>query len=147
MISSETIKEFTELANRFEAPSFLDKDPSKFMHMVTDPVEQELIAFLSASLAFGRREQILKHIQTILDKSGNNLSTWIKNRQYLSFFDKGDSSFYRVYSHNAMISFFDTLCNLIEENGSFGESIKKKALKVYPLSEKTPFIISSLLVF
>ena len=51
------------LAQKYETSRFLDSDPSKFMHRYENPVEQEIVAFLAANLAFGQRKQILSHVE------------------------------------------------------------------------------------
>lgn len=114
------------LADKYETKDFIKNDPSKFMHQVKDVGNQEIVAFLAASLAFGRREQILSHIQKILDNSGNDIKKWILDGKFNDFFPNDEKSFYRTYSNAAMISFFDTLRNILlkENEKTFGEYVK-----------------------
>lgn len=115
------------LADKYETKDFIKNDPSKFMHQVDDAGNQELIAFLSACLAFGRREQILSHVQKILDKSGNDMQKWILEGKFNDFFPADEKSFYRTYSNAAMISFFKTIQGILlrNEGETFGGYVRK----------------------
>lgn len=101
------------LADKYETADFLKNDPSKFMHQISDTENQEIVAFLSANLAFGRRDQILAHIQLILDNSGNNIEKWILDEKFKAFFPNNEKSFYRTYSNHAMLLFFDTIKQIL----------------------------------
>lgn len=121
------MKDLVELAARYETKGFLLKDPSQFMHRFDEAVEQELIAFIAANLAFGRREQILKHVELILSDMNNSKlkpSQWIVKQKYKLFFAQGNKSFYRMFTHDSMILFFDVLKMMIEKSGSLGEFVK-----------------------
>lgn len=111
------------LAQKYETPAFLQKDPSRFMHGYSDAANQELVAFIAANLAFGRREQILSHVEYILDKAGANPVDWVLNGGYETYFPCSDNSFYRMYSYQAMRIMFDTLRALLRK-GSLGCVIK-----------------------
>lgn len=127
---TEELKEtLIALANRFENKKFLEKDPSRFMHQFSAVEDVEIVAFLAANLAFGRRDQILLHIQMILDEiktRGDRPVDWVMSKKYLEFFVAGEKSFYRMYTHNDMILFFDTIHNMIAEKGTIGEFVKEK---------------------
>ncbi len=127
-------KELTEkirsLAEKFETADFLQKDPSQFMRRFSDIRNQEAAAFISANLAFGRREQILSHIAKILDAAGSSPVEWILAGGYKSFFpsasEKAGKSFYRMYTNRDMILFFDSLKKIFDENETLGEFFRKK---------------------
>ena len=74
------------LADKYENKDFLKDDPSRYMHEFQEQKEQEIVAFLAANLAFGRREQILKHIEWILEKINTKPSEWILNESYKDVF-------------------------------------------------------------
>ena len=83
------------LADKYETPEFLQKDPSQFMHKFLPQNggsvrDAEVVAFLSANLASGRRDQILSHIQIILDKIKESKKTpaqWVLDGEYEKIFD------------------------------------------------------------
>ena len=117
------------LANKYENSNFLEKDPSRFMHEFSNPREQEIVAFIAANMSFGRREQILLHIEMILsDFKRKNLlpSEWILSENYKIFFTQGNKSFYRMFTHNDMILFFDGLKRILEQSTSFGAYVKNR---------------------
>lgn len=129
MISPELKHQLIDLANKYETPEFLKKDPSQFMHRFKDPIQQEIVAFLAANMAFGQRGQILFHVQLILDAMDADPSVWVQNEGYRKFFTKGDSSFYRMYTHTDFILFFDTIKNILRNHSSLGEYFKNLYLK------------------
>ena len=98
------------------------------MHNYKDSVNQELAAFIASSLAFGRREQIIEHVKFILDMAEGNIAQWITSGSYRKVFTEGEKSFYRMYSHNSMIEFFDTLKTMLVSSSSIGEYIRVKWL-------------------
>lgn len=112
------------LAEKYETAEFLALDPSQFMHRYQDKIQQELVAFLAANLAFGQRKQILSHVETVLLHMKDSPSEWILSGKYDSFFNMGKKSFYRMYTHDAMKSFFETQKNILKEYGSLGECFR-----------------------
>ncbi len=129
MISADLKHKLISLAEKYEKPEFLKKDPSQFMHRYSDPVQQELVAFLAANMAFGQRAQILSHVQEILSAMGTEPSVWVQNEGYRKFFTKGGSSFYRMYTHTDFILFFDVIKNILRNNASLGEYFRSLYLK------------------
>ena len=130
-----------ELAQKYECKEFLTSDPSQFMHRYKKKEEQEVVAFIAANLAFGKREQILLHVEKILsdvqNTCGGKILEWILGGQYKSFFyerlnvnhlEKTSlqcKSFYRLYTFRSMELFFDTLKSILEKE-SLGEYFKAK---------------------
>lgn len=117
------------LADKYENPNFLEKDPSRFMHDFSDSLEQEIVAFIAANLSFGRREQILLHIEMILNdfKTKNLLpSEWILSENYKNFFTQENKSFYRMFTHNDMILFFGGIKKILEEDKTLENHVKKR---------------------
>ena len=125
MLTKKTADRLIYLADKYETKDFLTKDPSQFMHRYTDPAEMEIAAFLAANMAFGRRDQILSHTETVLQAAGTDLLKWVQNKGYRKFFTKGDSSYYRMYTHNDFLLFFDTVCTFIKESDTIGNHFKK----------------------
>ncbi|MGN0729458.1 TIGR02757 family protein [Treponema sp.] len=122
-ISPELKEKLVFLADKYETPSFLQKDPSKFMHRYSSVRDQEAAAFLSANIAFGQRAQILSHIELILSQTENSPADWIQGEGYKKFFTEGDKSFYRMYTHNDFLSFFGTVKTMLDTSGTIGEYI------------------------
>lgn len=125
-ISTALMEHIRELSDRYETADFLKNDPSKFMHRFDEIRDAECAAFLAANLAFGRRDQILKHVEAILEVAGKKFSEWILRGEYKNFFEESDRSFYRMYTHNQMLQFFGTLRRILEENEDIGGYFQKK---------------------
>lgn len=122
------------LADKYETPEFLQKDPSQFMHKFLPQNggsvrDAELVAFLSANLAFGRRDQILSHIQIILDKikeSKKSPAQWVLDGEYEKTFDESKKSFYRMYTFLDMKNFFRNLQIFLSQKETLGDFFKEK---------------------
>ena len=116
------------LADKYETKQFLANDPSQFMHRYSTKRDQEVIAFIAANLAFGRRDQILSHVEAICSSirqnAENSPAGWIENSAYKKLFTLGGSSFYRMMSHNTMLLLCDRLRELLREHNSFGSAVK-----------------------
>ena len=91
-MTSATRERLIELAERYETKDFLKKDPSQFMHRYQEKIDQEVMAFIAANIAFGKREQILSHLELIcqaIEKDGKaGPCEWICSGGYLKFFRK-----------------------------------------------------------
>lgn len=125
-VSQELKLKLAELAEKFETKAFLAKDPSKFMHRYADIRDAELVAFIAANMAFGRREQILAHVEEILTAAGKSPSEWLLNAGYEAFFKGGVRSFYRMYSHDDFRIFFDALRVILEGSETLGEFVRAR---------------------
>jgi uncharacterized protein (TIGR02757 family) len=51
---------------------FIPPDPLQFVYQYTVPADQEVVAFLASSLAYGRVEQIAKSLQDLLGRMGRH---------------------------------------------------------------------------
>ena len=109
------------LADKYENEDFIKNDPSQFMHRFSSVEDIELVAFLSANLAFGRRDQIISHVQTILDEAGSSPAKWVLDGKYKSFFPESDKSFYRMFSFRTMRIFFDVLSSMLQKSQTLGK--------------------------
>ena len=117
------------LAEKYETADFLKKDPSQFMHRFSEPREQEIVALISACLAFGRRDQILRHVELILDECGESAFEWIKSEGYTRMFPESDKSFYRTFSFLSMRLLCSGIRDMLESDGSIGEWCRRKYME------------------
>ncbi len=117
------------LANEYENPTFLENDPSQFMHRYKETADVEVVAIISANLAFGRRDQILKHVQEIIDyinSSGKSPAAWIRDGNWETHFPDCRKSFYRMYTYADMRIFFSTIRNILAKRESLGSYFEEK---------------------
>ena len=131
VLSQELCCYLFSMAQKYETPEFLLNDPSQFMHRYTEERESELVAFIASALSFGRREQILSHIEKILSLSSPSPFLWVLEGAYKDFFAPKSESFYRMFSYCDMLNLFDALRGMLQKEGSLGSYIKKRTDKPY----------------
>ncbi len=137
-MTDELSQRLVFLADKYESPQFLEKDPAQFMHLYSDNKNMETAAFIAANLAFGRRDQILSHVKMILNAAENSPYEWIIQKKYTSFFNaESRSSFYRMYTHHDMTVFFDTLKNIFEQSETLGSFCQNEYNKLKPADENS----------
>ena len=137
-LPAELAEKLIALACKYESADFLKKDPSQFMHRYSTVREAEAVAFIAANLAFGRREQILSHVEQILQAAGSSPCDWILSQKYKDFFPENQVSFYRMYTNTDMRLFFDGLCSILKNGDTIGSYFKEKWAKAIesPFQEK-----------
>ena len=127
MAVKNEIKDYlTLLAQKYETPAFLKDDPAQFMHRFDKPRDQEAAAFIAANMAFGRRDQILSHVEAILAQADGSPADWIESGGYRAFFRQGTKSFYRMYTHDDFLLFFDALKDVLQTEDTIGQLVKQK---------------------
>ena len=126
----DLIEKIKNLADKYETADFLKADPSQFMHRYSEVRDKEAVAFLAANLAFGNRKQILSHVEQILsvvELSGKTPSEWILSGEYNAFCENRlTQTFYRMYTYNDLLLFFDALRAILKENSTIGDYFKAK---------------------
>lgn len=127
-LPAELAEKLIALACKYESADFLKKDPSQFMHRYSRVREAEAVAFIAANLAFGRREQILSHVEQILQAAGSSPCDWILSQKYKDFFPENQVSFYRMYTNTDMRLFFDGLREILSQSETLGQYFKEKWL-------------------
>ncbi|WP_294428715.1 TIGR02757 family protein [uncultured Treponema sp.] len=125
-VSTELAEKLIQLAQTYETADFLKKDPSQFMHRFSKVRDVEAVAFISANLAFGRRDQILSHVEQILTAAGSSPAEWILSQKYNDFFPENEVSFYRMYTNHDMRLFFDGLRGILENSDTIGDFFKNR---------------------
>ncbi len=125
-------KLLVSLANKYETPSFCDEDPSQFLCWYKKSgttADVETASFIAAMLAFGSRTQFIPKIKEILqasDKSSGSITAWLKTGAYKKDFPKGVKKFYRFYSYDDMLIFFDELAAILNSSKTPGEYFKAR---------------------
>ena len=126
-MDARTIKLLREYADRYETASFIEGDPSWFMHQVKGAENREATAFTASALSFGSRAQFLPKIQRLLDSAGGNLDRWIRTGAFEKEFRPGDGRcFYRFFTFGTMNSFFRAYRGIMDEQGSLGRFVKAR---------------------
>ena len=112
------------LANKYETSSFLNGDPSWFMHQVIGKRNQETIAFIASCLSYGSRQIFLPRIQYLLDCSRSEPYEWIRTGRYTLDIPNDDQCFYRLYTNTMMHDLFHALHTMYEEYGDMENYIR-----------------------
>lgn len=139
-MTEEIKRKLKSLAEKYENSSFLNSDPSQFLRWYKNQADVEIAAFVAAMLSFGNRKQFIPKIRFIFETAdcAGGIFCWIKNggfeKDFSSASGNGDEKFYRFYSYEDMKILFRAFKNLLEENETFGEYVKKSCLE----ENKTP---------
>ncbi|MDH6356248.1 TIGR02757 family protein [Parabacteroides sp. PF5-9] len=81
--STEALKELLDLtAMRYNAVAFIEKDPILFPHRYKRKQDIEISAFLTATIAWGKRSIILKSAAKMHDLMGNSPYDYIMGKGY-----------------------------------------------------------------
>lgn len=113
----------------------MEQDPSRVLQRYTKAQDLEVAAFISAMLAFGRRDLFLPKIDSILelaDAQGGPFRWLITGQHQKDFPPAGVSaadSFYRFYSYHDLRLLFYRLEEILQESGSLGSYFHHKYIE------------------
>ena len=79
--------------DRIEEPDYIDDDPILFMHAFEDKQDQLLAGFLAATMAWGRRDIVIRKVQDFLDRIDNRPAQFIGN------FSDRDAKRFKGFKH------------------------------------------------
>ena len=120
------LKEYlTYLSSKYETEEFLIGDPSWFMHQVEGESNQELLAFIAASLSYGSRKQFLPKIQFILDCSRGDVTEWLLSGRFKKDIPDTEKCYYRLYTCSTMHKMLSALQELVSCYGSLKNYVGK----------------------
>lgn len=128
MLTPSVVEQLQFYASQYETIDFLQGDPSSFMHRVQGETNQETTAFVAAALSYGSRTQFMPKIEQLLLAADGDLHRWILQGDYRQLIPDNGSSYYRLYSNNAMLGFFGVLRDLLAQYGSLGAFARDAAL-------------------
>ena len=113
------------LADEYETASFLEGDPSQFMHKAKGAKNQEATAFVASCLSFGARSQFLPKVQWLLDCAKGAMDPWIRSGAFERDVPPDPSRcFYRFFTFAAMNAFLRAYKGLMEEHGTLGGYVR-----------------------
>ena len=127
IMDAKTKDTLRRYARRYETASFINGDPSWFMHQVEGAANQEATAFVASALSFGSRAQFLPKIQWLLDRAGGNLDRWIRTGAFEKDLRPDDERcFYRFFTCATMNAFFRAYKGIMDEHGSLGKFVESR---------------------
>ncbi|WP_138430503.1 TIGR02757 family protein [Fodinibius saliphilus] len=82
-----------EWVEHIEEPRYIDDDPVLFMHAFNDKEDQLLAGFFAATMAWGRRDIVIRKVRNFLDRMNNRPTEFITN-----FADR-DAKYFEGFKH------------------------------------------------
>lgn len=134
-ITKATKEKLVAFSLLYERETFLNGDPSWFMHQVEGKENQEVMAFMAACLSYGARTQFMPRITYLLEAAKQEPYSWVKNKCFLDEIPDNSACFYRLYSNQMMRHFFSALSEMLSQYGSISGYIKAFASKDNSLLE------------
>ena len=113
-----------ELAAKYETPSFIEGDPSWWMHQVSGAANQEATAFVAQALAYGSRAQFMPKIGRLLDRAGGDMDRWVRTGAFSRDLPEGSSAcYYRLYTVADIHAFLESYRRLLDGYGTRGSYV------------------------
>ncbi len=135
------------LADRYETASFIEGDPSWFMHQVSDPLDQETTAFLAMCLSYGSRQQFLPKIEQLMTTAQWHPYDWIANGKFEHTIAPSSQCFYRLYTFADIHALLTALRDLLRSYGTLGRFAQTAAGKADKKAEDTTDVEAVLSAF
>ncbi len=105
--------------------AYLSSDPLWFPHQYQNPLDQELVAFLSSACAYGSVPQILKLLRQILKELGDSPVDWICRYQPQKYPRLFEGIYYRFHQAKDFRMLIYLLSRIYLKEGSLGASFQK----------------------
>jgi len=127
MDASQMKQYLDELALKYNNPSFIIGDPISVPHSYSDPLDIESSAFLAATIAWGRRDLIIRSANRLMTLMGGEPYKFIMGASEHEM-EKLSDFVHRTFNGTDAISFVRCLRNIYSERNSM-ESLVSESLK------------------
>lgn len=104
---------------------YLDSDPLKFVHRYESHQNKEIVALISAALAYGNVKQIFVSVEKVLNILGTDPHTYIKNFDPYSADDELNIFKHRFNTGKDISVLFYFLKQIYEQNDTMGDYFYK----------------------
>jgi len=128
------LKEFLdEKVEKYNQPDFIEHDPIQIPHQFSKKEDIEIIGFLTATIAWGKREMIIRSANRILDIMDHDPYEFILNHTSSDL--QGIQGFkHRTFNSVDLSWFFTSLQNIYKNKGGlecvFSEGIEESAVNM-----------------
>lgn len=109
-----------DLFARFHRPEFLDRDPLGVVHRYSHPSDQEVVALIAASFAFGNVSAILRALEQILAPLGAHPAKVIAERAPSDWRSCYRGFAYRWVQARDLRIYLSWIGNALREHGTLG---------------------------
>lgn len=122
-----------ELYAKYNRRELVQPDPIQFLYRYSDPLDRELVALVSSSLAFGRVECIVSKVGEVLSKMGHSPRGYLEGRK-LSEIKRDFSAFsYRFADGDQLTGLLSAAKSLIGN----GDSLEAVFVSFLQLGEES----------
>ena len=122
-LSFTELKEFLEEKYlKFNNPSFIDSDPISIPHRFTAKADREIAGFLAATMAWGRRDLILRSGAKLMELMGNAPHDFIINADSQDI-ERLSSFVYRTFNGQDCMAFIHGLRHIFSHYNSIEDVI------------------------
>jgi len=129
--TSPDLKEFLDpLVSQFHRLEYLTSDPLEFVHLHSDPLDQEAVGLLASQLAYGNVKQIRASVRDALERMkevSDSPSGFIKSLDSQVGVKTGLHAFqtfrHRFQTGTDLVSLFTALSGTWKKEGSLGSAI------------------------
>jgi len=111
-----------EQAYRFESPSFFVNDPLGILHLFTKKEDQEIIGFLTATIAWGNRKSIITNATRMCEIMDKSPLDFIINHTPEDY-KKLRGFVHRTFNEVDLAFFFSALQRLYKANGGLENAL------------------------
>ncbi|MCK4562205.1 MAG: TIGR02757 family protein, partial [Flavobacteriaceae bacterium] len=123
------LKEFLDIkVLEYNKPDFIESDPIQIPHQFTLKEDIEISAFLTATIAWGKRKMIINNANKILNYMGNSPYDFIMNHND-NHLDKIEGSIHRTFNAIDFQFFIKSLQNIYKNHQGLEATFSKHAQK------------------
>ncbi|MCK5678864.1 MAG: TIGR02757 family protein [Flavobacteriaceae bacterium] len=127
MKNRQELKEFLEAkVIEYNNPRFIESDPIQIPHQFTFKEDIEISAFLTATIAWGKRKMIINNANKILNYMGNSPYDFIMNHND-NHLDKIEGSIHRTFNAIDFQFFIKSLQNIYKNHQGLESVFSKYA--------------------
>lgn len=109
----ELKKHLDELVVKYNTPEFIDNDPVQFPHRYSERNDIEIVAFLIATIAWGKRSMILNSANRLLNTMGKSPYDFIMSEGWKEL--EPDKCVHRTFFNRDLIYYCNGLKNIYNE--------------------------------
>lgn len=114
-----------ELYELYSKKHFIIEDPIQFVYQYSLKQDQELIAFLASSLAFGQRKAMIPFLSRFLSLLGTKPSLFLKSFGFFENLEEIENLLYRFIRGVDLIFFLDRISQVLVQYESIAELFRE----------------------